>query len=121
MVFAKKADDHLASLAKQLDKLVAENEAKQFRVVLHLLGEDKDELKEAAKKFSEEAKLAKVPVTVPSEYENGPANWGLNPQADWTIFMYDKRKVVASHAYASEDVNADAVKAILADVPKVIP
>jgi hypothetical protein len=120
MVFAKKADDHLASLVKSLDKLVAEHQAKQFRVVVHLIGDDRDALEKAAKKFSDDCKLSQVPMTVPNEFENGPANWGINPQADWTIFMYKKKRVEFNHAYAGGDVDAAAVKAILADVPKLL-
>lgn len=120
MVFSRKADDHLTSLVKQLDKLVADNSSKQLRAVVHLIGEDPKELEEQAKNFSETADLKQVPVTVPTEYEHGPANWGINPDADLTVFMYDKKKVTVNHAYSGSDVNKQAVAAIVADVPKLL-
>ena len=117
MVFARNADDNLASLVKQLDKLVADNKGKRMKAVVHLIGDDKTQLEETAKSFSGKLDLKQVPMTVPTEYENGPANWGLNAQADLTVFMYKGKKVTSSHAYAGDDVSADAVKAIVADVP----
>ena len=118
MVFARNADDNLASLVKQLDKLVADNSDQKMKAVVHLIGDDKTELEETAKTFSKKVDLQKVPMTVPTEYENGPANWGLSAQADLTVFMYKGKKVTANHAFASDDVNADAIKAIVADVPE---
>ena len=120
MVFARKADDNLASLAKKLDALVAENESKQLRAVLHLIGEDRSALEKAAKEFSDEAGLTKVPVTVPTEYENGPANWGINPKADITVFMYKGKKVTHNHAFAGSDVNEKSVGVIVKDVPALL-
>lgn len=117
MVFARNADDNLASLVKQLDKLVAENSGKRMKAVVHLIGDNKTELEETAKAFSDKVDLKNVPMTVPTEYENGPANWGLSAQADLTVFMYKGKTVTSNHAFAGDDVNGDAVKAILADVP----
>ncbi|MEK6234587.1 MAG: hypothetical protein N2C14_07730 [Planctomycetales bacterium] len=114
MIFSRKTDDNLASLAKQVDELMAKHKEQEFRGVFHVIGEDRDEAEETAKKFG--AKLTLLPVTVPAEFEHGPANWGLSPDADLTVFTYVGKKVVTSHAFAGKDVNEKAVKEVLAAI-----
>ena len=113
MIFAKKNDDNLASLVKQLDKALAEFEDAQLQAVVHLLGEDRDELLEQAKKMETKG----IPVTVPVESETGPENWSINPEADLTVFTYKGKKVTASHGYVN--VTKKELKNILESVKKV--
>ena len=111
MVFAKKNDDNLASLAKKLDAALAGN--KDLRAVIHLLGEDRDELMDTAKKF----KTENIPVSVPVENETGPANWGINPEADLTVFTYRGKKIHSSHGY--KEVGAEDIAKIMKSVAEV--
>lgn len=120
MVFARTSDEKLAALAKQLDESVAKNSAKKLSAFVNLVGEDRDELEANAKELGETNKLENVPVVVPVEYENGPANYGINPEADVTVILAAGGKVLANHALAEGELNDDAVKAILADVPKLL-
>ena len=113
MVFAKKNDDNLASLVKQLDKAVSEFEEVKLQAVVHLLGEDRDALLEEAKKIETKG----IPVTVPVESETGPENWSINPEADLTVFTYIGKKVTASHGYV--DVSKKDLKQILTSVKKI--
>ncbi|MAR12955.1 MAG: hypothetical protein CL681_23685 [Blastopirellula sp.] len=113
MIFAKKNDGNLASLVKQLDKALVEFKDAELQAVVHLLGEDRDELLEQAKKMETKA----IPVTVPVESETGPENWSINPDADLTVFTYKGKKVTASHGYV--DVTKKDVQNILNSVKKV--
>lgn len=118
MVFARHTDDTLTSLVKSLDKLVATDDKSKLRAVVHLVGgESRAELEAKATKYGEKLALEVVPITVPTEFEAGPANWGINPEADLTVFMYRESKVVSNHAFGAGELKAESVKAILADVP----
>ena len=100
-------------LVKQLDKALVEFKDAELQAVVHLLGEDRDELLEQAKKMETKA----IPVTVPVESETGPENWSINPDADLTVFTYKGKKVTASHGYV--DVTKKDVQNILNSVKKV--
>lgn len=120
MVFARKPDAALASLVKQLDKLVAKHEDMELKAFVNLLGEDPDALAEDAKEFGEKHKITHVPIVVPVETENGPANFGVNPDAEVTVTLYSGTKVKASHAFGPDALDKKGVKAIVADVPKLL-
>jgi hypothetical protein len=118
MVFARHTDDKLTSLVKALDKLVAADDKSKLRAVVHLVGGDsRDALEAKATEYGKKLALKLVPITVPTEYEAGPASWGLNPAAELTVFMYRENTVVSNHAFGEGEVKVESVKAILEDVP----
>ncbi len=119
MIFARKCDDNLASLVKQLDKVVGENADKKCKGFVGLLGDSRDELEAAAKEFGEANKITHLAVTVPVEFENGPANYGLSTDAEVTVLLYTKKTVVANHAFGPGELDEKGIKAVLASVPKL--
>ncbi len=116
MVFAKGTDDALASLVKQIDKLVAENKDKKAASFVNILGEDREKLEETAKKFGEP--FENVPVVVPVEFESGPKDYGVNPEAGVTVLIYRNSKVTANHAIAPKKLDDKAIQAIIEDAKK---
>lgn len=119
MVFTRSATDkNVLKLIQELDKAVGENSDKQLRAFVNVLGEDKEELSSTAKELGQTSKAKNVPFVVPNEFENGPADYGLNADAEITIIVANKSKVTASHAAAkAKDLKVDAV---LADVKKLV-
>lgn len=120
MVFARKADDALAGLVKEVEKAIGENEDKNLSSFVMLVGEDREALEAEAKKFVEDHKITNVPVAVPVEFENGPADFGVSPKAEVTVTMYTGAKVKASHAFAAGKLNKEGVKAVVNDLPKIL-
>ncbi|MEX0611153.1 MAG: hypothetical protein WD229_03440 [Pirellulales bacterium] len=118
MVFTRRTDAALASLVKQLDELVAKHEEQQLRVFVNLIGEDREALEAEAKKFGAKHKVANVPIVVPVEHENGPDNFGINPDAAVTVTLYSGLKVNSSHAF--DKFKKDDAKTVLADVPALL-
>ncbi len=116
MVFAKETGDALASLVKEIDKLVAENKGKQASSFVNIIGEDRDKLEETAKKFGEP--FENVAVVVPVEFEAGPKDFGVNPEAGVTVIIYRRTKVTANHAIAPKKLDDKAIKAIIEDAKK---
>ena len=119
MVFSRKADDRLASLVRSLDKMLAADESGEHRVVIHLIGEERDALMKEAESFSKKAGLKKVPVTVPKDFQDGPKNWSVNPDAELTVFMYHKKKVTHNHALKKGKFGEKQVKAVLKDAEEL--
>ena len=120
MIFARKSDAALAGLVKQLDAAVADNADKKLQAFVNLMGEDRDSLEAEAKQFAADNEISGVPIVVPVEHENGPANFGINPDAEVTVMLYVGLDVKANYAFAAEGLTEEAVEAILADLPKIL-
>jgi hypothetical protein len=120
MVFSRKSDEKIVELAKQLDEQVSRNSEKKLAAFVNLLGDDREALEGDAKKLAEKNKVANVPVVVPVEFENGPGDYGINPKAEVTVILAVGGKVVANHAFEAGKLDEKGVKAILADVPKIL-
>ena len=119
MVFTRSPKDkNVVKFIQALDKAIAENSDKQLRGFVNILGEDKEELSSTAKEIAKSTKAKNVPFVVPNEFENGPADYGLNSKADVTIILANGGKVQSNYAVASaKELKVDAV---LADVQKLV-
>lgn len=118
VIFTRSTDPKVAALVKRLDQAVTENESSKLRVFVNLLGDDKDELSDKAKKFATESKAKNVPFVVPNEFENGPDNYGISSDAEITITLASDLGVKATHAYAkAKDLNIDSV---IGDLGKIL-
>jgi hypothetical protein len=120
MVFARKTDGAVAELAKQLNSTVAANESQQLSAFINVLGNDKTAAEKSAKSLAESAKTDRVPVVVPVENENGPADYGINPDAEVTVIVANRGVVVASQGYAAGKFNQAAVDSVLGDVKSAL-
>jgi hypothetical protein len=120
MVFARKTDGAVAALAKELNSAVGDNESKQLSAFINVLGTDKDAAEKSAKALADTAKTDKVPVVVPVESENGPANYGINPDAEVTVIVANKGVVVASQGFAAGKFDKAAVASVLDEVKSTL-
>ena len=120
MVFSRKADANLASLVKKLDAAVAKNADDKLAAFVNLLGDNEEALESHAKDLGKKASAPNVPIVVPVEYENGPADYGISPDAEVTVILAVKGKVVANRAYGSGQFSKKSIDTILADVPKIL-
>ncbi len=118
VVFTRSTDPKVTQLVQKLDKAVADNASSQLRVFVNLLGDDKEELTDTAKKFAATSNVKNVPFVVPNEFENGPDDYGINSKAEITITLASDLGVKATHAFASaKDLNVDSV---LSDISKIL-
>ncbi len=120
MVFARKADDNLATLVKELDKVVADNTEKKAAAFVNMLGGEADALKPTAEKFISQTGAKNVAVVVPNDFENGPTDYKISPQAEVTVLIYKDGKVSKNHALAAGALNKDTVKQIIADTATIL-
>lgn len=118
VVFTRSTDPKVMELLTKLDQAVAKNEDEKLRSFVNLLGEDKEELSEKAKEVASKSKTKNVPIVVPNEFENGPADYGINSKADVTVVLASDLGVKANHAVKdAKDLNIDA---ILKDIEKIV-
>jgi len=118
MVFTRSSDKNVVELIKKLDEAIPENERQQLRAFVNYLGADKTAAKMGVQKLAEDSKAKNVPFVLPNDLENGPANYGLNEDAEVTVILAENGKVKANHSAAS--AKKLDVKAVVADLEKIL-
>jgi hypothetical protein len=115
-VFARKTSEPLASLVKQIDKKIGENEKlRSFVVVLTGKGEaTKGELEKLAK----DAGIKHVPLTMLQD-PAGPPDYEIAKEADYTVLMWHRTHVKVNRAYKGELADKD-IDTIVAEISKVL-
>jgi hypothetical protein len=121
MLFAREVTGPLSSLLKQLDAAVTKNKDADMRSFAVFLSEDADDMAEKLKAVAEKEKISdNVPLTVVEEIA-GPAAYKLDKDAEVTVMLYTKGKVVSNFAYKTGELKDKDVKAIVAQLPKILP
>jgi hypothetical protein len=120
MIFAHKPDAGLASLAKQVDALVAANTDKKMGSFVSLLGDKPDELKTEAEKFVEANGLKHIAIVVPKDQPGGPEDYKLNPSADVTVLIYRQGQVAVNFALPAGGLTDETIKEIVAGTSKIL-
>jgi len=119
-IFARSADKELASLMKEVDQFVANNEKAKAASFVNLIGDDADQLRKAGQEVVEASGAKNVAVVVPEDTKNGPASLKLNEKADVTVLIYNKGEIQANHAFAPGELNKMKIKKIVADAGKMV-
>ena len=118
MVFTRSSDKKVLELVRQLDAAISKNSDKQLRAFVNYLGETRTLAKEGAEGLAVASKVKNVPFVMPNEYENGPDDYGINPDAEVTIILAEGGKVKANHAAGSaKELEVDAV---ISDLGKIL-
>lgn len=118
MIFAREVSDSLTSLVKKIDAETAKNKsAKMGSFVVFLTDDEKltDTLKTLATK--ENIKSLVFSVDNPA----GPKGYGVAKDADVTVVLYNKQKVVANHSFKKGELNAKAIETIISEIPQILP
>jgi hypothetical protein len=120
MVFARKTDDTLASLVKQIDQMVADNKDQNMASFVNFLGSDAESLKIAVRELGTAHNIQNVALVVPVVHENGPDNMKIDPRADVTVVVYKDMTVAANHAFTDGELDETRIATILADAKKIL-
>ena len=115
-VFARKTSEPLASLVKQIDSKIGENNKLKSFVVL--LSQDSQKAAVDLRKLAADAGIKHVPLTVSGDPAEVP-DYELSKNADVTVVMWSEHKVRAAHGFKGE-LTEENIRAILADVPTVL-
>jgi hypothetical protein len=118
MVFTRYSDDKLVGLVKQLDAAVSRSSDSQLRAFVNVMADTKPAAESTAKALTSQ-NLANVPVVIPVDYQNGPGNYSLNPQAQVTVIIANAGKVEASHTFESGLSCESCIESIMTDVTKL--
>ncbi len=115
-VFARKTSEPLTSLVKQIDAKIGENsKLKSFVVVIPKKGENPTE---DLRKLAMDAGIKHVPLTI-GESPDGPPDYEIAKDADFTVLMWHRSTVKVNHAFKGELTDKD-IRAVTADISKVL-
>lgn len=118
-MFARELTDDLASLVKQLDAVVGQNEEKKMAGFVVLLSEDPDADEAKVVAFAEKHGIKNLPLTI-FDGVAGPPAYNLAKEADVTVNLWVKQEVKANRAFGKGGLTASAVKQVVADTAKIL-
>ncbi|MCI0642813.1 MAG: hypothetical protein L0Y72_17845 [Gemmataceae bacterium] len=114
LVIARGLSEPLASLVKRIDDKLTENKARDLRCLAMLLSDD-EQLPEKLKALRQRQAIKHVAL----EFDN-PDGWqrvyGVAKEAEVTIVLYVKRKVLANHAYRKGELDENAIECVLQSI-----
>jgi ribosomal protein L18 len=119
VVFTRSTDPQVAQLVSKIDEAIVKHDDEKLTAFVNVLGSDPEAATETAKKFAMTSKAKNIPFVVPNEFENGPEDYGINPNAEVTVTLAVDGKILASHGFTKgSDVCIDTVMADLASLVK---
>lgn len=121
LLFARNVTGALGMLLKQLDEAVAKHRAVELRTIAVFLTSDSKAMEAKLQELVEKDKLSdNVPLVIPEDPAALKA-YKVHPDADVTVVLYRRYKVLDNFAFKSGEFQEKDVKAIMAALPKMIP
>jgi hypothetical protein len=118
IVFARSLSDPLGKLVQGLDKALADHEDAELRAWVTFLSDDQTALDPKVVDWSKKHSLRQVPLSV-FEDVVGPPSYLVGPDADVTVLLSVKQKVVRNFAFRAGELNEETVSEILKAVPQI--
>jgi hypothetical protein len=118
IVFARTLGEPLGKLAADLNKSLVEHKKNELRAWVTLLHPDQSKIDSDVLKWSKKHALHAVPVGV-FEDVDGPPSYRLHRDADVTVLLVVKQKVVANFAFRTGELTDKKRAEILSSIPKI--
>ena len=119
VVFARTMSDSLGKLVGELDKAVTQNKTAELRAWVTFLSEDQPKLDPELVRWSQKHGIKTVPVGV-FEDAGGPPSYRIANDADVTVLLFVKRKVVVNFAFRNGELNSDATAVVIKALPRIL-
>ena len=119
VVFARSLSDPLAKLCQQLDQAVAEHNKAELRAWVTFLNDDQLTLDPRVVQWGKKHALRRVPLGV-FEDVGGPPSYHLAADADATVLLFVKQKVVANFGFREGELNKESVAEVMKALPRIV-
>jgi hypothetical protein len=119
IVFARSLSEPLGKLVHGIDKAVAANKAADLRAWVTFLADDQTALDPKVVQWGQKHAVKQVPLGI-FEDVVGPPTYLLAREADVTVLLSVKQRVVANFAFRPNELNDAAIDGILKTVPQII-
>jgi hypothetical protein len=119
IVFARTLSEPLGKLVKKLDLAVKENKTAELRAWVTFLADDQTKMDPHVVKWAQQHAVGAMPCAV-FEDTVGPPTYLLAKEADVTVLLSVKQKVVANFAFRAGELNDAAIAEIVKSLPKIV-
>jgi hypothetical protein len=119
IVFARSLSDPLGRLVQHLDNVQAEHKGADLRVWVTFLASDQPALDPEVVRWGQKHALRTVPLGI-FEDVKGPPSYRLAADADVTVLLVVKRRVVAKFAFRSGELTDAEADRVLKAVPGLL-
>jgi hypothetical protein len=119
IVFARSLSEPLGKLAHQLDKAVGEHKASELRAWVTFLADDHTTLDRKVVQWGQKHAVGVVPLMV-FEDVVGPPTYRLARDADVTVLLSVKQKVVANFAFRAGELDDARVAEVMKALPQIV-
>jgi len=120
ILFAKTPDDSLAKLAAAIDKALVTHKDAELRSWITFLSADQSSFDPKVVDWSRKAGLKGLASGVFEDVQ-GPPSYKLGKDADLTILLSVKQKVVRNFAFRSGELDAKKIDEIVAAIKDILP
>ena len=119
IVLARSMSDPLARLVKGLDKALADHKGKELRAWVTFLSDDQTSLDPKLVAWAKKHGVRDVPLGV-FEDAGGPPTYKIAADADVTVLLFVKRKVVSNFAFRAGEFTDAKADEVLKEVPTIV-
>jgi hypothetical protein len=118
IVFARTLSEPLGKLSAQLDRALADYKKNDLRAWVTLLHEDQSKIDADVLKWVKKHNLRTLTVGVFEDTE-GPPSYRLHRDADVTILLSVKQKVVVNFAFRAGELSDAKIAEVVKAIPKI--
>jgi hypothetical protein len=118
IVFARSLSEPLGKLVVALDQAVLEHKKADLRSWVTFLGEDESTLGPQILQWGKKYALRSVPLGV-FEDKGGPPSYRLTRDAEVTVLLSVKQKVVRNFAFRAGELTDERIADVLRAVPTI--
>jgi hypothetical protein len=115
VIFARSLDESLGKLTRGLDKALVDHKTSDLRAWVTFLNTDQATFDPKVVEWSKKQAIRGVPLSV-FEDADGPPSYKLNREAEVTVLVFVKQKVVHNFAFRAGELTDERI----ADVLKVV-
>jgi hypothetical protein len=120
IVFARSLSDPLAKLVRGLDQALIDHKAADLRTWVTFLHDDEQALEPEVVQWGKKQAIRNVSLGI-FEDVKGPPSYRLHRDADVTVLLFVKQKVVCNFACRAGELTDAQVKEILKALPRILP
>jgi hypothetical protein len=119
IVFARTPSDPLGKLVQSLDRAVADNKKAELRGWVTFLSDDQPAMDSVVVEWGKKHAVRDMPLGVFTD-AGGPPAYKLSSDADVTVLLYVRQKVVANFAFRAGELNETRTVEVLKAIPQIL-
>ena len=119
IVFARTLSEPLGKLAHELDKALSRHKNAELRAWITFLSNDQTSLDPKVVQWGQKHATGDLPLAVFEDLD-GPPSYRIARDADVTILLSTRQRVVANFAFRAGELNEERVREVLRALPQIL-